>query len=102
MRDWSNANAANALPQGVNSMTLQQGGQGLLMPMCLLTVPPLAATFFQSTVGEFMAYNAFGQGEAMQPTGPGGGYVPAPAPAANAATQTHNPMNAPVSCPRVA
>ena len=70
--------AANASPQGVSSMAMQQGGLGLLMTLFLVTVPPMAAAFFQGTVGQFMAYNAFGQGQAMQPTRPGGPYAPAP------------------------
>ena len=75
--------AASASPQGVSSMAMQQGGLGLLMTLFLITVPPMAATFFQGTVGQFMAYNAFGQGQAMQPARPGGGYVPTQAPASN-------------------
>ena len=59
-------------------MVVQQHGHaadglGLLMTLFLITVPPMAAAFFQGTVGQFMAYNAFGQGQAMQPTRPGGG-----------------------------
>ena len=37
---------------------------------------PMAAAFFQGAVGKFMAYNAFGQGQAVQPTG--SGYAPIP------------------------
>ena len=32
--------AANASPQGVSSMAMQQGGLGLRMPLFLITVPP--------------------------------------------------------------
>jgi type IV secretion system protein VirB6 len=70
---------ASTSPEGVSSMAMQQGGLGLLMTLFLVTVPSMAATFFQGTVGQFMAYNAFGQGQAMQPTRAGGGYAPAPA-----------------------
>lgn len=84
--------AANASPQGVSSMAMQQGGLGLLMTLFLVTVPPMAAAFFQGTVGQFMAYNAFGQGQAMQPTRPGGGYAPAPVePVANTSTAVNDP-----------
>ena len=84
--------AASASPQGVSSMAMQQGGLGLLMTLFLITVPPMAATFFQGAVGQFMAYNAFGQGQALQPAGPGGGYVPAPsAPVANTSTAMNDP-----------
>ena len=60
-----------------NCIAIRQDGLGLLMMLLLVTVPPMAAAFFQGTVGQFMAYNAFGQGQTMQPTRPGGGYVPA-------------------------
>lgn len=67
----------------LNWMAMQQGGRGLLMTLFLVNVPPMVAAFFQGTVGQFMAYNAFGQGQAMQPTRPGGPYAPAPAPGPN-------------------
>jgi type IV secretion system protein VirB6 len=94
--------ATNTSTQGVSSMAMQQGGLGLLMTLFLVTVPPMAAAFFQGTVGQFMAYNAFGQGQAMQPTRPGGGYAPAPAPASNVATPAYQPPTTPTSGPRVA
>lgn len=31
----------------------------------MVTVPPMAAAFFQGAVGQLMAYNAFEQGRAM-------------------------------------
>jgi type IV secretion system protein VirB6 len=76
--------ATNTSPQGISSMAMQQGGLGLLMTLFLVTVPPMAAAFFQGTVGQFMAYNAFGQGQAAQPNAgrPGTLYPSAPAPAA--------------------
>ena len=87
--------AASASPQGVSSMAMQQGGLGLLMTLFLITVPPMAATFFQGTVGQFMAYNAFGQGQAMQPGQGRAMYPLTPAPvdkadagASSAAAQT--------------
>lgn len=53
-------------------MVVQQHGHaadglGLLMTLFLIAVPPMAAAFFQGTIGQFMAYNPFGQGQAMQP-----------------------------------
>ena len=36
------------------------------------------AAFFQGTIGQFMAYNAFGQGQAVQPSSSGSGYQPIP------------------------
>ena len=70
---------AAMLRRGLRSKETQKGGLGLLMTLFLVTVPPMAAAFFQGTVGQFMACNAFGQGQAMQPTWPGEGYAPAPA-----------------------
>jgi type IV secretion system protein VirB6 len=70
--------ATNTSTQGVSSMAMQQGGLGLLMTLFLVTVPPMAAAFFQGTVGQFMAYNAFGQGQAVQPNSSGSGYQPIP------------------------
>ena len=58
---------AAMLRRGLRSKETQKGGLGLLMTLFLVTVPPMAAAFFQGTVGQFMAYNAFGQGQAVQP-----------------------------------
>lgn len=46
--------------EGVSSMALQQGGLGLVMTMLMVTVPPMAASFFQGTLGQFSQVNAFG------------------------------------------
>ena len=83
--------AASASPQGVSSMAMQQGGLGLLMTLFLITVPPMAAAFFQGTIGQFMAYNAFGQGQVMQPGQGRPIYPVAPAPieSAGASSSTH-------------
>ena len=90
--------AASASPQGVSSMAMQQGGLGLLMTLFLITVPPMAAAFFQGTVGQFMAYNAFGQGQAVQPSSSGSGYQPIPTqppapPPGTTAVAPHLPNN---------
>lgn len=53
--------------EGISSMALQQGGLGLVMTMLIVTVPPMAASFFQGTLGQFSAANAF-----MLPGGFGG------------------------------
>ena len=87
-------------------MVVQQHGHaadglGLLMTLFLIAVPPMAAAFFQGTIGQFMAYNAFGQGQAMQPTRPGG-YVPAPTPAQDTATPSYQSASPPTSGPRLA
>lgn len=41
---------------GFNSMALQQGGIGLLLTVLLISVPPMAATFFQGMLGNFSPY----------------------------------------------
>lgn len=49
-----------ANPEGVNSMALQQGGLGLIMTMLIISAPPMAAAFFQGTLGQFLAYSQLG------------------------------------------
>ncbi|NOT87398.1 MAG: type IV secretion system protein [Lysobacter sp.] len=46
--------------EGISSMALQQGGLGLVMTMLIVTVPPMAASFFQGTLGNFSYHSAFG------------------------------------------
>ena len=71
--------------QGLSNQALQQGGIGLLMTVLIVSVPPLAAAFFQGTVGSFMHYSAFGGGPGNrpgpqgQPPGSYGGYGRSPA-----------------------
>lgn len=66
--------------EGFSSQALQQGGIGLLLTVLVVSVPPLAAAFFQGTVGNFLTYSAFGAGGANrlgpqgQPPGAYGGY----------------------------
>lgn len=57
--------------EGLSNQALQQGGIGLLMTVLIISVPPLAAAFFQGTVGSFMHYSAFGSSLANRP-GPQG------------------------------
>jgi type IV secretion system protein VirB6 len=47
-------------PQSANSMALQQGGLGLILTVLLVMTPPMAAQFFQGTLGSFSAYSQFG------------------------------------------
>jgi type IV secretion system protein VirB6 len=62
---------------GINSMALQQGGLGLLLTTMIISAPPMAAAFFQGTLGQFSAYSPFGH---IKPEPPGarggGGYGP--------------------------
>lgn len=48
--------------QGITHISLEQGGIGLILTMLIITVPPMAANFFQGTLGGFMHYSAFGSG----------------------------------------
>jgi type IV secretion system protein VirB6 len=59
--------------EGLSSMAMQTGGIGLLMTVLIISVPPMAAMFFQGTLGNFMHFSAFDQsgrpGPAGQPPG---------------------------------
>lgn len=60
---------------GVNTMALQQGGLGIFLTVLILSVPPMAASFFQGALGNFMHYSAFGANSApSRPETPGQGY----------------------------
>jgi type IV secretion system protein VirB6 len=53
--------AVNLSTDGLNSMALQQGGIGLILTTLIISAPPMAAAFFQGTLGQFGAYSAFGR-----------------------------------------
>lgn len=63
------------------SQALQQGGMGLILTTLILTAPPMAAMFFQGTLGGFMAYSQIGGSPVAQAPGPNGqppgSYTPA-------------------------
>lgn len=44
---------------GITTMAIQQGGVGLLLTVLLITTPPMAANFFQGTLGNFANYPAW-------------------------------------------
>lgn len=50
-----------AASDGINSMAMQQGGLGLILTTLILTAPPMAASFFQGTLGQMTAYSPFGR-----------------------------------------
>ena len=50
--------------EGISSMALQQGGLGLIMTLLMVTVPPMAASFFQGTLGQLSTVNLFSGGGA--------------------------------------
>ncbi|WP_183422805.1 type IV secretion system protein [Luteibacter sp. Sphag1AF] len=45
---------------GINSMAMQQGGLGLILSTLIVMAPPMAAAFFQGTLGQFASYSSFG------------------------------------------
>jgi type IV secretion system protein VirB6 len=57
--------------EGFTNQSMQQGGIGLLMTVLIISSPPLAAMFFQGTVGQFMHFSPFAGGMASRP-GPQG------------------------------
>ena len=64
---------------GMTSQAMQQGGMGLILTTLILTAPPMAAMFFQGTLGSFMAYSQIGGGAAGVPSADGrppGTYTP--------------------------
>ena len=62
--------------EGLSTQSMEQGGIGLLMTMLIISAPPMAAQFFNGTLGSFMAYSAFnGAGARPGPQGqPAGSY----------------------------
>ncbi|MEO8001699.1 MAG: type IV secretion system protein [Arenimonas sp.] len=63
--------------EGVNSMSMQQGGLGLILTMLIISAPPMAAAFFQGTLGNFTAFSQFGGGARHSPGAHGPGSPPA-------------------------
>ena len=69
----------DAMSDGMTSQAMQQGGMGLILTTLILTAPPMAAMFFQGTLGSFMAYSQIGGSAAAGPQGqPPGSYTPPP------------------------
>uniref|UniRef100_UPI002E7A6566 type IV secretion system protein n=1 Tax=Stenotrophomonas sp. SMYL41 TaxID=3076047 RepID=UPI002E7A6566 len=73
-----------ASSDGMTSQAMQQGGMGLILTTLILTAPPMAAMFFQGTLGSFMAYSKIGGSPVAQAPGPSGqppgSYYTPPAP----------------------
>lgn len=63
---------------GINSRALQQGGLGLILTTLIISVPPMAAAFFNGVLGNFTPYSAFGANAASAPGARGPGSPPAP------------------------
>jgi type IV secretion system protein VirB6 len=49
---------------GFSTVAMQQGGIGLLLTVLIISTPPMAANFFQGTLGNFSAYATIGGGGA--------------------------------------
>lgn len=67
--------------EGMSSQAMQQGGMGLILSTLIISAPPMAAAFFQGTMGHFSPYTSFGGQSGMVPSGGPSGtprYVPAP------------------------
>jgi type IV secretion system protein VirB6 len=62
--------------EGLTSQAMQQGGMGLILTTLILTAPPMAAFFFQGTLGSFMAYSQIGGSAAAGPQGQPPGSTP--------------------------
>ena len=62
--------------EGVSSMAMQQGGLGLVSTMLIISAPPMAAAFFQGTMGNFTAFSQFGGAAGSQPGARGTGSPP--------------------------
>lgn len=62
---------------GINSRAMQQGGLGLILTMMIISVPPMAAAFFNGVLGQFTPYAAFGSGAQTAPGARGPGSPPA-------------------------
>ena len=56
----------------LTSQALQQGGMGLILTTLILTAPPMAAMFFQATLGSFVAYSQIGGSPVPVVPGPNG------------------------------
>lgn len=54
------AGAIPAFGGGLNSAAVQQGGVGLIMSVLMVMAPPMAAMFFNGTLGQFAANSSFG------------------------------------------
>jgi type IV secretion system protein VirB6 len=52
--------SSDAASDGVSSMAMQQGGIGLILTTLIIGAPPMAAMFFQGTLGSFSAYSQMG------------------------------------------
>lgn len=71
--------------EGITSQSMQQGGMGLILTVLIVSTPPMAAMFFQGTMGTFASYSqvtgSHGASPARSANPVSGSYLPSPAPA---------------------
>jgi type IV secretion system protein VirB6 len=79
--------------EGVNSRAMQQGGLGLILTMLIISAPPMAAAFFQGTLGNFTAFSQFGGGAGHAPGARGAGSPPTPTYAHQAPLNSNRPTD---------
>ncbi|MGY3266672.1 type IV secretion system protein [Lysobacter sp. HA35] len=90
---------------GMTSQAMQQGGLGLILTALIISAPPMAASFFQGTLGQFNYTSAFQRagysGNGAPPGSPN--YIPTYAPSAPAnASSAHSASTAlPAALPRM-
>lgn len=56
---------------GISTMAMQQGGIGLLLTVLLISTPPMAASFFNGTLGNFSNFSAWTGSQAPAGQRPG-------------------------------
>ncbi|GAB3383599.1 TrbL/VirB6 family protein [Lysobacter fragariae] len=61
---------------GLTSVAMQQGGLGVILSALILSAPPMAAMFFQGTLGNYSGGNAFARPDAAPKPQPAGGMPP--------------------------
>ena len=70
-------NIPGVSPEGISSQAMQQGSIGMIMTVLIVSVPPMAAYYFQGQVGSVLATSAFARGGQV----PAGSLPPSPPPA---------------------
>jgi len=87
-----------SMSDGMTSQAMQQGGMGLILTALILTTPPMAAMFFQGTLGTFMAYSQIGDGASASPSAdgrpPGMSAPPPAAPESSSGSNSHGQQSA--------
>lgn len=83
---WASALAGalmgSSFTEGITSQSMQQGGMGLILTVLIVSTPPMAAMFFQGTLGNFMTYSQVSGTHGSAQASGSGVYAPASSPAA--------------------